>query len=191
MRNIKIISFDFDGTLCEDTKEGFKRYFKNFLKENYYLEEISIEEVEALKKKISEDEYEKLKKDKRKEWLGKLTISEETKNILRNLKEKYILVIFSSASREFVKGVLKRSQIDLNWFKKIYISREDFNSERGKEPWMFEKIAEKENLDPSECLHIGDSLNRDYYNPRKAGFKSYLIEHIKIERVSLKELENL
>jgi len=101
------------------------------------------------------------------------------------------LVIFSSASRRFVESVLERSKIDKSTFKKIYISREDFNSIRGKDPWMYKQIAKNENFYPSECAHIGDSMARDYYNSKKAGFNSFIIEHEKIKRISFKELEKI
>jgi len=190
-KKIKLISFDFDGTLCPDT-HNFEKYREKFVKklmEEHGLKKNDKDEISVLKEFIGPPKWAEIKKSVKKEYRESLIIPNHIKKVINNLSKKVIVVIFSAASRKHVEKVLERSGVDSKIFQRIYTTRDDFDSVRDKDPWMYEKIAREEKLNPDECIHIGDSMRRDYNNSKKAGFKSFLVEHEKIDRLGLEELE--
>ena len=187
---IKLISFDFDGTICPDSGniKLYENELSKILKKKYSLTELTRENKKKIKKNMSQKKWEELKTQASHYWIENAEIPKNIRNSLITLNKKFKLIIFSSASKKHINKILDKSKVDKSIFKDIYSTREDFGNKKTKESWMYKEIAKKERLNPNECMHIGDNLEQDYKNSRKANFRSFLIEHEKIDRISFKEL---
>lgn len=191
--DIKLISFDFDGTLCPNSGNVWllERELHKILKEKYFLDKITRKKRGEIKESLSHQEWKALRKKAQIPWMKSFKVPEEIKKTLSRLKKKYRLIIFSNASKKYIQETLSINGVDLLIFKEIYTTREDFGGEMIKEPWMYQEIAKIEGLKASECAHVGDNEYQDYQNSKEAGFKSFLINHNPIEKISILDLEKI
>jgi putative hydrolase of the HAD superfamily len=166
---IKIISFDLDGTLVQNTfaesvwLEGVPRL---------YAKEKNIPIDEA--KEFLFKEYNKVGMD-RKEWYDivwwfkrfqikedwrdliydfrtKIHVFPETKNVIDNLSRRYKLIIVSNAKREFIDIQLRQTSLQ-SYFHSIYSSLSDFDSVK-KFPVVYSKICDILSVHVDEMVHI-------------------------------------
>lgn len=187
--NIKIISFDVDGTLVRE--EFVDAVWLQGIPEAYAAKEgISLEEA----KEIVKSEYDKVGENAIEwymlnYWLKKfqLEISEENlferfkkkvklypevKAVLERLKEKgYELIISSNATRPFI--YFQTSPIK-KYFFHIFSATSDF-FEVKKTKGFYEKICSILGVTPYEVVHVGDHFLFDFLNPRKIGINAFYL----------------
>ena len=188
---IKIISFDLDGTLVENTfadnvwLEGFPRLYAR-------EKNIMIDEAREFLFK----EYDKVGMD-RKEWYdidwwfkrfhikedwhdllsdfrAKIHAFPESKNVISNLSNRYKLIIVSNAKREFVDIQLSHTGLK-PYFHSIFSSLSDFDSVK-KFPEVYRKVCDILNVKVDEIIHIGDNKDFDFLSPSKIGIKSFYLD---------------
>jgi len=191
---IKIISFDFDGTLAKHT---FADAFWLEGVPSLYARQHHVD-VEAAKKYLFE-EYEKIG-DNRIEWYNpgywferfnlqtdwkkmlldyrnNVEIYPEVPSVLKRLSKNYILIISSNAKKEFIDVQLTQAKL-YNYFDKVYSSTSDFHTVK-KVTDFYAMICKKLNISPQEMIHVGDHKEFDYHSPQKLGITSYYLDRKK------------
>ena len=187
---IKIISFDLDGTLVQNTfadsvwLEGFPRLYakeknitidqaKDFLFKEY--DKVGMERKEWYdidwwfkRFQINEDWHNLLF-----EFRTKIHAFPESKNVISNLTNSYKLIIVSNAKREFVDIQLNHTGLK-PYFHYIFSSLSDFDSVK-KFPEVYRKVCEILNVKVDEIIHIGDNKDFDFLSPKKIGIKSFYL----------------
>jgi len=191
---IKIISFDFDGTLAKHT---FADAFWLEGVPSLYARQHHVD-VEAAKKYLFE-EYEKIG-DNRIEWYdpgywfdrfnlqtdwkkmlldyrNNVEIYPEVPSVLKRLSKNYILIISSNAKKEFIDVQLTQAKL-YNYFDKVFSSTSDFHTVK-KVTDFYAMICKKLNISPQEMIHVGDHKEFDYLSPQKLGITSYYLDRKK------------
>ncbi len=187
-KKTKILSFDVDGTLVDAEfndlvwleeiprlyaeKEGisFKEAYKFILGEyekvgdkdlrwydmNYWLRTFGIDRSynEILQK------YEE-----------KIEIYPDARAILEALKESFPMIVITVMPREFLEIKLKRLN---GYFCKTFSTISDFKDV--KTSHVYGEICLRLNIAVGELLHVGDTWQMDYLEPRKAGVKAFFID---------------
>jgi HAD superfamily hydrolase (TIGR01549 family) len=194
---IKIISFDFDGTLVKRSYAD-KVWLEGLPK--LYAKEKKIPLKQA--KEYILKEYDKIGKD-RKEWYDidwwfkffelkenwqnllnnyrhTIKLFPETVETLSNLSKKYELIITSNSKREFIDVQLEETNIR-PYFTHIFSSTSDFDKVK-KLPEIYKEICSLLNVQPSEMLHVGDDKEFDFESPKKIGIKSFYLDREKTEK---------
>lgn len=189
--NIKILSFDLDGTLVKSTYansvwlEGVPKVYAK--EKNLPLDYVS---------KYIFEEYYKIGENK-KEWydidwwfkhfkinsswqdlLNKYRFSVElfpdTIKTIKKLSKKFDLIIISNAKKEFIDIQIEEAKIR-KYFSHIFSSLSDFDTVK-KMPNVYKEICDKLKINTNEIIHIGDSKEFDFESPQKIGIKSYYID---------------
>lgn len=195
--DIKIISFDLDGTLVKSTYansvwlEGVPKLYAKEKK-------LPLEQV----KEYVFKEYFKIGENK-KEWYDidwwfkhfKLNgswqellneyrfavgIYPETLGTIKKLSKKFDLIIISNAKKEFIEIQIEESKIK-EYFSYTFSSISDFNVVK-KRPKVYTQICDKLKINTNEIIHIGDNKEFDFESPQKIGIKSYHINREKTEK---------
>ncbi len=182
---IKLIIFDFDGTLF-DTKEDIARSV------NIYLKELGFEELEEekiykfigngsdylLKKSLEEIG----KKDflnysivrfleiYREESTKKVKPFDGIKAILDELKDKTLYII-TNKDEESAKMILRKFDME-KYFKKV-IGRDTYTLKK-PDPSLMEIVLKEENVKRDEVLMVGDS-EIDYKFAKEAQVKNIIV----------------
>jgi putative hydrolase of the HAD superfamily len=193
---IKIISFDLDGTLVQNTFAD-SVWLKGF--PTLYAKEKNITIDEA--KEFLFKEYDKVGMA-RKEWYDidwwfkrfqikkdwhdllsdfrtNIHIFPESKNVINKLSKKFKLIIVSNAKREFVDIQLKQTSLK-PYFHSIFSSLSDFDSVK-KFPDVYRKICDILNVQVNEIIHIGDNKEFDFLSPKRIGIKSFYLNRDRTE----------
>ena len=189
---IKVISFDWNGTLINFN--GFDEVFWFTAVPELYAKKHNLSFKEA--KKIVLEKYNK-KGSHNPEWycpsfwfkkfgfeedwkeeleksLEVVDIYPEIKEVLDILKNKFRLFCFSRSARELVQTNLEVLGL-IDYLEGIFSTASDFNcSQKNKEAYL--QVCDKMNVKPSEVLHIGDSYERDYLEPKKAGLNVVFLD---------------
>ena len=209
MVNIKVVSFDMDGTLTDLSfvdsvwLEGIPRLYaiKN---------SISSEDARAYVKR----EYEKVGRGKL-EWydlsywaekfrlnvspeeiLGsfqnRIKLFPEVKEVLEEYKDKgFRLIIVTNARREFLNLELEKTKIGHN-FERVFSSTSDFGLIK-KTKKLYQKVCNTIGVSPDKMVHVGDDRCFDFVIPSKLGIKAFYLDRTGEDRGdlvihSLKEL---
>ncbi|MBY9013451.1 MAG: HAD family hydrolase [Candidatus Lokiarchaeota archaeon] len=197
MKEIKVVSFDLDGTLTDSS-------FAN----SVWLEEIP--KLYAIKNKISinsakREVYNNYNKigNKRIDWYNitfwlerfnldippieliyscknKICLFDDVIPILNKLKSKKRLIIISNARREFMDLEIKQTEIG-SYFENIFSATSDFNSTKNA-PKVYINICKILKVSPSEMVHIGDDYKFDFEVPNKLGINSLFLDRNAIEK---------
>ena len=191
---IKIISFDFDGTIAKHTfadafwLEGVPALYA----QQHHLD------VETAKKHLFE-EYEKIG-DNRIEWYdpgywfdrfnlqtdwkkmllsyrNNVEIYPEVPSVLKRLAKQFRLIISSNAKKEFIDVQLRQAKLH-SYFDNVFSSTSDFHTVK-KVTDFYAMICHKLNISPREMIHIGDHEEFDYLSPQKIGITSYYLDREK------------
>ncbi len=187
---IKIISFDFDGTIVKPT---FADAFWLQGVPALYAQHHHLDVEEA--KKVLFEEYEKigenriewydpgywfdrfnLQKDWKKmlfEYRTSVEVYPEAPAVLKRLSKNYMLIISSNAKKEFIDLQLSQAKLH-QYFKKIFSSTSDFHTVK-KVTDFYEMICHKLGISPQEMVHVGDHKEFDYNAPRKLGITAYYL----------------
>lgn len=188
---IKVISFDLDGCLSDNTFDDL-----------FWDREIP--KLVANKKNISFEEAYKYVVDEYKRLWGKVDdwrnpnfwlkhfdlketweeimddLKKEIKHygdsipVLRKLKDNYTLIITSHADRIFLDLKLKMEELG-SYFDYTFSTPSDFNNMK-KDAEVYKKICKILGIKPNEIIHVGDHYEFDYIVPMSIGIRSFLID---------------
>lgn len=203
IRQIKVISFDFGGTLAYETTED-SIIFRQILEEFGY--KFDIDEVKSALD-FSREWWRTTKEDKiwnekemlnfHRKVLSKLKIPnpeelaektskilpqrldfkpyKDTKPTLENLKMKgYPLVIISNVSSKRNLETYLRKATLIDYFDELFASG-SIGIEKPN-PQIFRKAAEVMKTSCQAIIHIGNSYENDYLGAKSAGMKAILID---------------
>lgn len=98
---------------------------------------------------------------------------EDTEEVLRKLKEKYILVLVSNTDTFSISNVIEKFSLD------VYFTKKFFSFELGTiktDSEFLHTVLEELDLGPEECVLVGDSILSDMDAAKKAGIKSILVD---------------
>ncbi|MFQ6051131.1 MAG: HAD family hydrolase [Candidatus Hydrothermarchaeota archaeon] len=206
---IRVVSFDVDGTLIDPV---FADLVWNQGIPELYAEKEGIDFDQA--KKYVLKEYAKIGKDKIEwydldYWLRHFGLNRDYDEVLRNFRDKirvypevtdvlnylykkYVLVISSNATKEFLDVELEGLK---DYFSKIFSSISDFNQVR-KSANFYSKICQILKIEPSEMVHVGDQWEYDYLVPKELGINAYYLDRSSRKSgddviTDLSELKNL
>jgi putative hydrolase of the HAD superfamily len=191
---IKVISFDFDGTIAKHT---FADMFWLEGVPALYAKQHHID-IEVAKKYLFE-EYEKIG-DNRIEWYdpgywfdrfnlqtdwktmlityrNNVEIYPEVSSVLKRLSKNYKLIISSNAKKEFIDIQLTQAKL-CKYFEKVFSSTSDFHAVK-KVTDFYAMICNKMNISPQEMIHVGDHKEFDFHSPQKLGITSYYLDRKK------------
>ena len=189
MENIKVISFDADGTLVDPK---FVDLVWNFGVPKLFAEKEGIDFEKA--KKYTKEEYDKVGENSIKWYdisywfdyfdLGEsytdlikslsmeVEIYEEVSLVLEELSDEYELVISSNAQREFLDVEIESIK---EHFSHIFSSMTDFRLVK-KAPDFYEKVCKILDVSPDEMVHVGDHWNFDVICPKKLGVTAIYLD---------------
>ena len=188
---IKIISFDFDGTIAKHT---FADAFWLEGVPALYAKQHHVD-VEAAKKYLFK-EYDKIG-DNRIEWYDpgywfdrfdlqadwkkmllqyreNVEVYPEVPSVLKRLSASYLLIVSSNAKKEFIDVQLKQSKLS-DYFDRIFSSTSDFHTVK-KVTDFYAMICKKLRIQPQEMIHVGDHKEFDYLSPQNLGITSYYLD---------------
>lgn len=198
-KNYKVISFDIFDTLVnrnvEKPQDVFKilefeySYFygkklelcknrinaENIARSKSNKEDISLEDIYAELKFLSEDE---------RKWLKNKEVELEEQLIKKNTDLAIIFQwckqnnkrIFITSDmylpKKFIEKLLKN--FEYSDYEKLYLSGDvGLTKASGN---LFKKILEENNINPAEMLHIGDALKGDFIVPKRLGINTILLK---------------
>lgn len=188
----KLISFDFNGTLCPNAGDMhlFEEKLQQVIMERYGLDNLTREKRKEIKNEVSKDVWKEIKDIAKEYWAREFFIPPKMKEYLMEPPEKHKVVIFSNSSRNHVRETLEKNRVSLSKIDNIYTTK-DFEGKMKKESWMYEKISGFEKVPCKNCIHIGDNQKQDYREPLKAGFTAFLIDHNEAKRISSDQIKDL
>lgn len=208
---IKVILFDFWGTLVENGVWSPIKQVKNILKIDLPFSEYVI----RMEKAMMTSSFSKLKEafiavcrefdlEPEKETIETLVglwnknwmlaqPYEEVKEMLQDLQGKYKLVLISNTDNFSVTNVLEKFELK-NYFDRIFFSFEVGMIKTDKN--FFKHVLDEIRLNIEDCIMVGDSIQSDIMAAKKLGMTAILIDrrntrdfHPKIK--TLKELEKV
>jgi HAD superfamily hydrolase (TIGR01549 family) len=191
---IKVISFDFDGTIVKHT---FADAFWLEGVPGLYARQHHLK-VKAAKKYLFE-EYEKIG-DKQIEWYDpgywfdrfnlqtnwkkmllryrkNVEIYPEVLPVLKRLSTNYSLIISSNAKKEFIHIQLRQSKLS-DYFDNIFSSTSDFHTVK-KVTDFYAMICKNLKITPQEMIHVGDHKEFDFLSPKRLGITSFYLDRMK------------
>ncbi len=198
MVEVKVISFDLDGTL-----------FDNMFVDSVWLEEIprlyAIEKKAAVEdaKKIVKREYDKVGKDRLEwynihYWIEKFSLNVEAKELLKNFENRirtyrevptvlmqlrqkgFRLVVVTNAAREFAELELEKTNMK-DFFERIFSSTSDFGMVK-KTVKLYQRVCSILRVSPQEIIHVGDDPNFDFGVPRRLGILAFHLDRTGIQK---------
>jgi FMN phosphatase YigB (HAD superfamily) len=203
MSKIKVIIFDFDGTLyCGEDFKYFPYYNKNAVESILDSEKLKLfsEKYKDYYKQPNHKVAELLEKEF---GMAKDFVSYERTHLypldlenithinwdfLYELAQKIPLVIVSNSKLEHQKFYLNQFGLDLNIFSDFY--ENTFDTENGKGDYYAE-VIKKYNCRAEEVLVIGDNYEPDILPAIKLGMVAYHIKNInQVKDVIEKVLSN-
>lgn len=188
---VKAILFDFWGTLAEQGIWSPVKQVKNILQIEIPFSEyiIRMEQVlmgqsfPSLKEAFEELGREfnlEIEPEKKEELIGLWNKSwmlaqpyPETEEVLKELKEKYRLVLISNTDCFSLPQVLDKFELR-GLFEKIFLSYEIGAIKTDK--IFLQRVLASLNLRPEDCLLVGDSIQSDIMPARRAGLKAVLVD---------------
>ncbi len=177
-KDIKLLIFDFDGTIA-DTKKMYYKIITKYLKENgYKLKRRQFKEFFGMKLsvilkhlKISKNtmKIKKQIKDGVFKNLNKIKVSRDVKYI-KELKNKYQVIVISNTFSGYINKVLRHNKIK-NLFSEVY-GGENFHYKGD----FLKKLIRKKKLEPKQVVYIGD-MALDVKAARTTKCHSIIIKH--------------
>ena len=187
--NIKIIIFDFDGTIHTGEKWiNWLEYMRNVLKNTLpqynekqikdFLEKYNL----AYNCNTSDLAYALIQEfgtaQNMLEYLSKNIYILDYPNLkvistafLDELTKKYTLYIVSNSPAEWIERHLKNWKIDKKYFKNIYFNQ--FNAKNPTKSFIYEEIIKNEKVLPEEVLVIGDNIKDDLLPAQKLNMQTF------------------
>lgn len=188
MDNIKVISFDAEGTLVTP-RFSYVIWYEAIPMLFSQSRSIDLETARL----IVTDEYHKIG-DQRPEWYDlkywcryfglddyrtilndhqhDIAFYPEVDGVLAAIKARYPRVVISSASaREFLDLFIERMG---NHFTKVFSSISDFGKMKSAD--FYETVCRELDIDASQMLHIGDNWQFDHLVPSQLGIKTCFLD---------------
>ena len=187
MNEVKIVSFDAEGTLVTPDF-SYAVWFEAIPVR--YAERNGVDFETA--RKVIEDEYRKVG-DQRLEWydirywfekldLGipdpvmeryesKVNYYPEVKEVLASLSGRYKLVVASGSTRDFLNHLLQDIE---PYFTRIFSSLTDYKQLKTSEFYL--ELCKEMEVKPSQVVHIGDNWQFDFVAPREAGIQAFYLD---------------
>jgi len=204
---LKVVSFDIVGTLLDFNyedyvwKEAFpqlyarKRGISIDKARNHFLREYNRVGKNDIKWFLPEYWFKHFNLDEDpieifRSHSDKVRFYPEVPSVLRNLSQKYVLIIASGATRDIIEIMIEKIR---HYFKHTYSPVSD-RQEVKKTPEFYETICKSLEIEPSAMAHVGDEWYSDFISPRKIGIKSFYLDRTGEKRgksviKDLKELE--
>jgi FMN phosphatase YigB (HAD superfamily) len=188
---IKVLSFDFDGTLVT---HGFADAFWLECVPRLYARRHHASFEDATK--VLFKEYEKIgdnriewydpgywfdRFDLKTDWKKALTRSRtyaavypEVQGVVERLSKHYTLIISSNAKKEFIDVQLAHTNL-AGCFSRVFSSTSDFHTVK-KVRDFYEMITRELHIAPEEMVHVGDHKDFDYREPKRHGIIAYFLD---------------
>ncbi|MDI6904731.1 MAG: HAD family hydrolase [Candidatus Bathyarchaeia archaeon] len=124
-----------------------------------------------------------------KSHIDKVRFYPEVPSVLKNLSQKYDLIIVSGTPRNVIEIVIQKIK---HYFKHIFSSVSD-RREVKKTPQFYEMICKILGIEPLVMVHVGDEWYSDFIAPRKVGVKSFFLDRTgeKSGKCVIKDLREL
>ena len=190
MSSIKVIIFDFDGTLyCGEDFKSVPQYHKNAI-ESILDEEKLKDFIEKYPQYYNMSSYKIAEALQREYLMAKDYVAYERRHLfpldlenitpmnwdfLYELSQKIPLVIVSNSNLEHQKFYLQHFGLNLNIFSAFY--ENTFDTPNGKGDYYVD-VMKKYNCRPDEVLVIGDSYEPDILPAINLGMRAYHIKTI-------------
>jgi putative hydrolase of the HAD superfamily len=188
---IKVLSFDFDGTIVTHAfADAFwlqgvprlyaKRHHVSFKEATQYLfkeyEKIGDNRIEWYDPGYWFDRFD-LQTDWKK-MLGRYRkyaeVYPEVPPVLKRLSTQYELLISSNAKKEFIDVQLRHTKL-AGYFHRVFSSTSDFHTVK-KVADFYAMINKTLCIKPSEMIHVGDHKDFDYHEPKRHGITAYYLD---------------
>jgi HAD superfamily hydrolase (TIGR01549 family) len=202
MKDIKIVSFDVEGTLVT-TDFSAAIWFEGIPGDYAARHSMPFEQA----KQFVLDEYARVG-DQRAEWydinywmkhfdLGssdkflaryrdRVQLYPETMEVLETLGMKFPLIVCSATPREFLAHLLEEIK---PYFLEIFSSTSDFKSPKTQE--FYGRVCGRMNATPPQILHVGDNLQYDYQSASDAGLHAYYLDRKDEQKDHQKSMKTL
>ena len=202
MSNIKVVSFDAEGTLVtldfsyavwhEGIPSSYARRHGISLREARAFIEQEYHQVGAQKMEWYDIKY-WLKRfglgdcheEILKEYSHRVSCYPDASQILSSLSRDYTLIVVSCSTREFLPYLLAGME---HYFSKVFSTVSDYG--QIKTPELFLEISRQMGVPPYEMAHVGDLWEQDYLAAREASVHAFHLDRT-AERKEGKSLASL
>lgn len=99
-------------------------------------------------------------------------------DMLKELSEKYKLYIVTNSYLSFVENYCKNLNIDSSVFSGIYSNSTTRLEDNTRKDYYYKIILDKENVEPQECLVIGDSYESDLVPALELGIHTLFVDNM-------------
>jgi HAD superfamily hydrolase (TIGR01549 family) len=186
---VKIVSFDVVGTLVDSHYEDYlwtevipqlyagKRGVTFEEAKNYVLKEYDRIGNNDVRWYLPEHWFKHFNLDEDpidvfESHVDKVKFYPEVPSVLRNLNEKYDLIIISGTTRNVIEITMGKFR---RYFKYIYSPVSDRNEVK-KTPQFYKMICKILEIKPCLMVHVGDEWYSDFISPRSIGVKSFYLD---------------
>lgn len=188
---IRVVSFDFDGTI---TKTTFADLFWLEGLPRLYAERYDVDLEDA--KEFLFKEYDKIGKERLEwydpdYWFNRFKIDYSWKRLmedyshaieiypdavptLEKLKGNYDFIVISNAKKEFIEIQMEKLDIK-GYFIRVFSTVSDFSMVK-KESDVYKRVCRIIGIDRNEILHVGDDYKFDFLVPRSVGIKAVYLD---------------
>lgn len=98
----------------------------------------------------------------------------EVHGVIDRLGRNHKLIIISNAAGEFIEVERRALKLDEK-FDRIFSAVTDFGSTK-KNPEVYTAICDALGVDKDNIVHVGDSLEFDYFAPTEAGIRAFYLD---------------
>ena len=187
MNQIKIVSFDVEGTLVS---HEFSEVLWHEAIPLRYAQKYGIDTDQA--RKITTEEFEKVG-DQRMEWydagywfkrfqlgnpepvirscLDKISYYPEVAEVLSSLAAHFELIVASGVPLYLLAYLLKDVE---RYFTRVFSATSQYN--QLKTPYFYSRICQTMDVEPDRIVHVGDSWNSDFLNPSEVGINAFYLD---------------
>jgi len=188
---IKAILFDFWGTLAEQGVYSPIKQVRNILRIRMPFPEFVIRFEKAmmlhpfndlqdtflslgeeLNIEITRREMDDLIGMWNKSWML-AELYPEVEDALKQLKEKYTLVLVANTNKSYVEKVVEKFKLS-SYFDKVFLSYQEGMIKTDRE--FFLRVVQELGLSVEECVMVGDSMQSDILAAQEAGMKAILVD---------------
>jgi len=122
--------------------------------------------------------------------IGKVRFYSEVPSVLKNLSQKYDLVIASGTTKNVIELMIDKFR---HCFQHIYSPISDCKEVK-KTPQFYEMVCKILKIEPLAMVHVGDEWYSDFISPKSIGINSFYLDRTGEKRgkfvvKNLKELQ--